>query len=109
MNSYGLIQYVNGTTHTQLDLVIFRNSNFFIVGIHFVYDPWLSSNKGKYFGYHLAEFIISKDKPDCIRRKDRGLDIKEFMKDFRLSQFMNKCDISLVVQVKYSKIYPKYH
>ena len=72
--------------HT-LYLVISRESSPIIVGTPSVFDPYLSGNKGKSLGKHVAvQFIINIDKPDCIQRKIRyrkyrGINIKECIED----------------------------
>jgi len=85
LDSHGLTQHINSATHKgghRLDLVISRESSPILVGTPTVFDPCLSSNKGKSFGYHLAvQFPISVDKPYCIHRKIRyrkyrGINIK---------------------------------
>ena len=70
LNSHGLTQHFNSATHKgghTLDLVISRELSPIIVGTPSVFDPCLSSNRGKSFGDHLAvQFIINMDKSGCI-------------------------------------------
>jgi len=83
------VQHVNSATS--------RESSSIIVGTPSVFDPCLSSNKGKSFSDNLAvQFIINMDKPDYIQRKIRyrkyrGINIKEFIEDLQLSQHLSNC------------------
>jgi len=90
LDSHGVTQHLNSATHKRghlLDSVISRESSPITVGTPSVFDPYLSGNKGKSFGDHLAvQFIINMDKPDCIQRKiryrtNRGINIKECIED----------------------------
>jgi len=93
LDSHGFTHHVNSATHKEghtLDLVISRESSSIIARTPSVFDPCLSSNKGKSFDDHLAvQFIINMDKTDCIQRKIRyrkyrGINIKEFIEDLHV-------------------------
>ena len=103
LDSDGWTQHVN-TTHKgghTLDLAISRESSPIIVGTPSVFDPCLSSNKGKSFGDHLAvQFNFNMDKSDCIQRniryrKYRGINNKEFIEDLQSSQHLINCEGSV--------------
>ena len=62
------LSHIKGATHNvgdPLDLVIRKESSYMIIGAPSVFDPFLSSNKDRSLGYHLAvHVIINIDKPD---------------------------------------------
>ena len=104
LDSHGLTQQVNRTTHKEgytIDLVISRESSSIIVGAPSVFDPCLSSDKGKSFGDHLAvQFVWYHMK--FTYRRFCGINVKEIMEDIQLS----KCEgaVDELVKAYYKRV-----